>query len=281
MPRDGSGNFSRSVTPPSAGDTARAADYNSEQNDIATALSDSINKNGTKAFAANQSMGGFRLTNVADATAAGDAVSRSYGDARYQGLDAKLSAIVALTWADDRMLDLTGTSSIAVVTYATVLTNLGGVPTTRTVSAGAGLTGGGDLSANRTLAADFATSAQIIANTADKVVGTDEAWASVTPVSLTDAATIAVDMGVGINFDLTIGGNRTLGQPTNTKVGQGGSIKITQDGTGSRTLAYHADWKFDGGVDPTLSTTAGAVDVLYYKVLAANFIHGSLNKALA
>jgi hypothetical protein len=225
-------------------------------------------------------MGGFRLTTVGDATASGDAVSRGYGDTRYQGLEAKLSAIVALTWADDRMLDLTGTSSIAVVTYATVLANLAAVPTTRTITAGAGLSGGGDLSANRTLAVDFATAAEIRANTADQVVGTDEAWASVEPVTLTDAATVAVDLSAGINFNLTLGDNRTLGQPSNTKVGQTGHIKITQDGTGSRTLAYHADWKFAGSTDPVLSTAAGAVDVLYYKVLAANFIHGSLSKAL-
>ena len=36
----------------------------------------------------------------------------------------------------------------------TALTNLGGVPTSRTVTAGTGLTGGGDLSANRTLTVD-------------------------------------------------------------------------------------------------------------------------------
>lgn len=37
----------------------------------------------------------------------------------------------------------------------------GGVPTTRTITAGAGLTGGGDLSANRTLACDFGTTGNV------------------------------------------------------------------------------------------------------------------------
>jgi len=80
--------------------------------------------------------------------------------------------------------------------------------------------------------------------------------------ALTDAATIAVDASLSNVFTVTLAGNRTLGQPTNPKDGQSITIKITQDATGSRTLAYHADWLFAGGVDPTLSTAANAVDVL-------------------
>ena len=139
--------------------------------------------------------------------------------------------------------------------------------------------------ARTTLAAwgtgDTASAANIRANTADKVIDTDGAWSSVATVALTDAATVAVDMSTGLNFTLTIGGNRTLGQPTNQKVGQSGWIQITQDGTGSRTLAYHSSWKFAGGTDPTLSTAAGAVDVLFYTVLATDNIVGSLVKAIA
>jgi hypothetical protein len=87
-----------------------------------------------------------------------------------------------------------------------------------------------------------------------------------TPVPLTDAATVAVDMALANNFTLTLGGNRTLGAPTNQVAGQGGVIVITQDGTGSRTLAYNSVWKFPGGTVPTLTTTAGAVDVIAYQV---------------
>jgi hypothetical protein len=86
-----------------------------------------------------------------------------------------------------------------------------------------------------------------------------------TPVALTDAATIAVDMSLGNNFSVTLGGNRTLGDPSNVTAGQSGVIVITQDGTGSRTLAYAGTkYKFAGGTAPTLTTTAAAVDVLAY-----------------
>ena len=90
-----------------------------------------------------------------------------------------------------------------------------------------------------------------------------------TPVALTDASTIAVDLSLGNNFSVTLGGNRTLGDPTNVTAGQSGVIVITQDGTGSRTLAYAGTkYKFAGGSSsaPTLTTTAGAVDVLAYYV---------------
>ena len=92
-------------------------------------------------------------------------------------------------------------------------------------------------------------------------------------VSLTDAATILVDFNAGNNFSVTLGANRTLGQPSNQAVGQSGSFFITQDGTGSRTLAYHADYKWGGGAAPTLSTAANAVDRIDYIVAAANKIH--------
>jgi hypothetical protein len=88
-----------------------------------------------------------------------------------------------------------------------------------------------------------------------------------TPVALTDAATIAVDLSLGNNFSVTLAGNRSLGDPTNVTAGQSGVIVVTQDSTGSRTLSYTGTkWKFAGGTAPTLTTTASAVDVLAYYV---------------
>ena len=83
------------------------------------------------------------------------------------------------------------------------------------------------------------------------------------PATLTDAATIAVDFEAGRNFTVTLGGNRTLGNPTNVQAGDSGTIYVIQDGTGSRTLTLASNWKPIGGA-PTLSTTAAAVDVFSY-----------------
>jgi len=90
---------------------------------------------------------------------------------------------------------------------------------------------------------------------------------------LTDGATITPDLADSNNFSVTLGGNRTLANPTNTVAGQSGSIFITQDGTGSRTLAYGTNYDFAGGTAPTLSTTAGAIDRIDYVVRTATSIH--------
>ena len=82
--------------------------------------------------------------------------------------------------------------------------------------------------------------------------------------TLTDGATITPDFAATNNFQVTLAGNRTLANPTNVVAGQSGVIKVTQDGTGSRTLAYGSSFDFAAGVAPVLTTTANAVDLLVY-----------------
>jgi hypothetical protein len=110
-----------------------------------------------------------------------------------------------------------------------------------------------------------------------KSIAPDQAWAAAAQVALTDAATVAVDLSLGINFTVTLGGNRTLGSPINLKDGQTGCIEIKQDGTGTRTLAYGANWKFAGGTAPVLTTTASARDLLFYQVVGT-ILYGTLVK---
>lgn len=82
--------------------------------------------------------------------------------------------------------------------------------------------------------------------------------------ALTDAATIAVDAKSAPlhKFSVTLGGNRTLGNPTNMVDGGRYVFKFKQDGTGSRTLAYSSKFKFSGATAPTLSTVANRVDMI-------------------
>jgi len=91
--------------------------------------------------------------------------------------------------------------------------------------------------------------------------------------ALSDGSTITPDFNDSNNFSVTLGGNRTLANPSNLTVGQSGSIFVTQDGTGSRTLAYGSYWDFAGGTVPTLTTTASAVDRIDYVVRTTGSIH--------
>ena len=94
--------------------------------------------------------------------------------------------------------------------------------------------------------------------------------------ALTDGATITPDFALANNYSVTLGGNRTLANPTNLTAGQSGAIWITQDGTGSRTLAYGSYWDFTGGTAPTLTTTASARDCLVYAVQSSTQITATL-----
>ena len=91
--------------------------------------------------------------------------------------------------------------------------------------------------------------------------------------ALSDGATITPDFADSNNFSVTLGGNRTLANPSNIVAGQSGSFFITQDGTGSRTLAYGSYYDFAGGTAPTLSTAASAVDRIDYVVRTTTSIH--------
>lgn len=161
----------------------------------------------------------------------------------------------------------------ATITLATVTALLALID----VNAGAGLTGGGPLSGDVTLAADFATAAQWRSNTNDKVLEPPAIWDSMAEVTLTDAATISWNMQSGFDFIVTLGGNRTMGAPTNTKVGQKGRLIVVQDGTGSRTITWNSVFKFSNSTAPTLSTTASAQDWLYYDVRSSTQIYISLS----
>ena len=79
MPLNGSGAY----TPPSPQFPAipntliLASDYNAVLNDVASALSQAVFRDGQGAFTGNQSMGGFKLTNMAVGTADTDSVRKS------------------------------------------------------------------------------------------------------------------------------------------------------------------------------------------------------------
>jgi hypothetical protein len=89
------------------------------------------------------------------------------------------------------------------------------------------------------------------------------------PVTLVDAVTIAWDLDTGSNFEVTLGGNRTLGAFTNGVNGQKGTLRVIQDGTGGRTLDLsNAVYDFSGNAiaSPLLEPiSTGANDVTEFE----------------
>jgi hypothetical protein len=105
-----------------------------------------------------------------------------------------------------------------------------------------------------------------------KLLTVDQVNAAMAEVTLTDAATIAWDMATGIDFTVTLGGNRTLGNPTNTVVGRRGRIRVVQDGTGSRTLTKSSNHKTAGGAALSIASAAAAETYLYYDCVSSTKI---------
>ena len=149
------------------------------------------------------------------------------------------------------------------------------------------LTVGGAVSLASTLsvggAANFASTATVVGATHLKAavsVGGAATFASTVTVSgkgkfmtgafapvvtLTDAASVVPDLNTSNVFAVTLAGNRTLAAPTNTSTNIGATGHI-QDATGGRTLSYNTAYQFPDGTVPVLTSTSGAVDVLFYAV---------------
>ena len=66
--------------------------------------------------------------------------------------------------------------------------------------------------------------------------------AKTTVTTLTDVATVAVNADAGPQYELTVAGNRVLGNPTNATAGKRLEIIVSQDATGGRLLNFDSNW---------------------------------------
>lgn len=97
-----------------------------------------------------------------------------------------------------------------------------------------------------------------------KVTGTD-----------TDGATVTFDLSdktKGNIRSVTLGGNRTLAISNGT-VGQVFILRIIQGG-GSNTVTWFSTIKWPAGLVPTLTTTAGKIDVFAFLITSAGNYDG-------
>lgn len=90
------------------------------------------------------------------------------------------------------------------------------------------------------------------------------------PVPLTDAATIAVNAALSNSFEVTLGGNRTLGNPTNLVNGQIFDVLVVQNGVGGFTLAYGSKYRAPAGAFPIVTATAGRASLLTFRYYSSS-----------
>jgi hypothetical protein len=187
------------------------------------------------------------------------------------------SAGTGVEWTDNvdvpGTLDVTGATTLdGALTVAGTATFNGSIVLEGTTADANELTIACDPTADRTVTLPDATTTLAGLSVAQSYTAQQRGAIS----ALTDGATITPDFSLANNFSVTLGGNRTLANPTNLTAGASGCIWITQDGTGSRTLAYGSQWDFTGGTAPTLTTTAAAVDCLVYSVQSSTKITATL-----
>ena len=236
MSRNGSGTYSLPAGNPVVTGTTIASTWaNTTMNDLASAMTDSVAADGQTAMTGNLNLNSNKIVNLATPNLTTDAVTKAYADALVGGTSSGSFTTLTVTSTTTLATSLTGVlkGTSGVVSVATAGTDYAGIDTAQTFTKGQR----GEITA------------------------------------LVDGATITPDFADSNNFSVTLGGNRTLANPSNIVAGQSGSIFITQDGTGSRTLAYGVDYEFAGGVAPTLSTAPNAVDRIDYVVRTTSSIH--------
>ena len=83
------------------------------------------------------------------------------------------------------------------------------------------------------------------------------------PVVLTDVATVSTNALQAELFTLALATSATLDTPSNLQSGQSWKVAVTQSG-GAHTLGFTSTYLWSGGTKPTISTTAGAIDLLTF-----------------
>ena len=151
----------------------------------------------------------------------------------------------------------------------------GTVPTTRTITAGTGLTGGGDLSANRTLAIDSTvatlTGSQTLTN--KTISGANNTLTNIGNSSLTNSAITINGTSTSLGGSINVGTVTSVGLTssasslaiTNTPITSSGNIGINYAGIASQYV------RGDGSLANFPTTTGGGSSVSYY-------FNGSVNQ---
>lgn len=134
------------------------------------------------------------------------------------------------------------------------------------ITAGTGLTGG-TITSTGTIAADLATTDNLRAGTAHKILDASTVYSANAPISLTSSGGVALDLSWARVFQITLTGPGVLSNPTHQIAGQSGVIFIIQDAAGGRTLSLSPHWKLIGG-DLSMATEPHKIAVFAYYVRA-------------
>lgn len=131
------------------------------------------------------------------------------------------------------------------------------------------------LKANTTMivAAGSVAEMRATANTTAKSFVIGDYMKAVKPVTVTDQTAVFIDYSAGINYNLTIAGNRFL-RANNfaAQVGKTGRIMVTESGSARLLNIANTPYVTQSATDFTLGAGSGKVHVIYYEILSATQI---------
>ena len=81
--------------------------------------------------------------------------------------------------------------------------------------------------------------------------------------ALTSGASVSWDVAANQVTGLTLGHNATMAAATNQVDGGVYILKVTQ-GSSAKTLSWNSNYKWPGGLAPTMTATASAIDVFTF-----------------
>jgi hypothetical protein len=191
------------------------------------------------------------------------------------------------------LLDETGSGLAVFNTSPTLVTPILGTPTSGTLTnctglPTSGLTGlgvgvqtflGTPSSANlATALTDETGTGSAVFNTDPTIDGANfTGHAQTAPVvGASTGGTLTLDMSQSNVFTVSMTENVTTVTLGTLAQGQTVNILFTQDGTGSRTISWPADFKWPGGTAETLSTNSNAVDLLVITYLGTSWYSSML-----
>jgi hypothetical protein len=250
--------------------------FNTLTADLANGLTNTITKDGQSTPTANIPMGAFRLTNLGAGIVATDA-------AQVGQIQAGTTSYISVTGSDTIVGGLIPTlaaysagntfSFVAAGSNTGAVTlNIDGLGAKAVTRDGSIALVANDITSGKMVTVVYdGTRFQLINANSYQVIRVTGTGYSPT-ITLTDGATLNWDTSLGQVAQVTLGGNRTFAAPTNLVNGGFYSLLIIQDGTGSRTISWNAVFDFTGGTAPTLSTAAGAKDIITWRSDGTNLL---------
>lgn len=176
-----------------------------------------------------------------------------------------------------------GTSTFKKINAGTIasasvagVSSLNGLTGGLTIANGQAIQSIGASGSTITISADVATSSDYFAGTSNKLLDASVVYSTETTTTYGSTTTFSADTFV--NTAVTLTGNISTVTFSSIKAGQCGNIRFIQDGTGGRTLpsTFNANFRWQNGVQPLLSTAANSVDLLSFCCMATNYCVGNM-----